>query len=114
MNKEWLIIEGTVCLPGTIPARTMFKRDKYADLGIGVKSLYSGHKGSSIEVIFFFLAAYSTHLENELTKNLEDTGVESKTIQKSQKWIIYFSELWNCKKIPFAFLDIHYFFAYTL
>ena len=88
MNKEWLIIEGTVCLPGTIPAR-----DKYADLGIGVNTLYSGHKDSSIEVIFYFLAAYSTYLENELTKNLQDTGVESKTIQKSQKWIINFSEL---------------------
>ena len=80
-------------MPGKIPARTMFKRDKYADLGIGVKSLYSGQKGSSIEVIFYFLAAYSTDLENELTKNLQDTGVESKTIQKSQKWITNFSEL---------------------
>ena len=31
VNKEWFIIEWTVCLPGTIPARTMLKRDKYAD-----------------------------------------------------------------------------------
>ena len=46
VNKEWFIIEGTVCLPGTISARTMFKRDKYADLRIGVKSLYSGHKSA--------------------------------------------------------------------
>ena len=52
MNKEWFIIEGTVCLPWTIPARTMFKRDKYADLRVGVKSLYYGHKVSSIEVTF--------------------------------------------------------------
>ena len=28
VNKERFIVEGTVCLPGTIPARTMFKRDK--------------------------------------------------------------------------------------
>ena len=53
----------------------MFKRDKYADLRIGVKSLYSGHKVSSIEVIFDFLAAYSTHFENELTKILQDKKV---------------------------------------
>ena len=53
----------------------MFKRDKYADLGVGVKSLYSGHKVSSIEVIFDFLAAYSTHFENELTKILQDKKV---------------------------------------
>ena len=51
VKKEWFIIEGTVCIPGTIPARTMFKWDKYVDLKLGVKSLYSGHKVSSIEVV---------------------------------------------------------------
>ena len=113
MNKEWFIIEGTVCLPGTIPVRTTFKRDRYADLRIGVKSLYSGHKVNNIEVIFDFLAAYSTDLENELTKTLQDKRVVSKTIEKSQKWII--SQ--NCEivteKIRVIFLDIHFFFAYT-
>ena len=66
----------------------MFKRDKYADLRIGVKNLYSGHKVSGLDVIFDFLVAYSTHLENELTKILQDKKVVSKTIEKSQKWII--------------------------
>ena len=66
----------------------MFKRSKYADLRIGVKSLYSGHKVSSIEVTFDFPAAYSTHLEKELTKILQDKKVASKTIEKSQKWLI--------------------------
>ena len=61
-------------MPETIPVRTMFKRDIYADLRIGVKSLYSGHKVNNIEVIFDFLAVYSTHLENELTKILQDKG----------------------------------------
>ena len=89
----------------------MFKRDKYADLRIGVKNLYSGHKVSGIDVIFYFLVAYSTHLENELTKILQDKKVVSKT-RKSQKWII--SQ--NCEIVKwFAsfFLDTHYFFAYT-
>lgn len=85
VNKEWFITEGTICFPGTIPARTMFKGDKYADLRIGVKSLYSGHKDSSIEVIFDFLVAYSTHLENKMTKILQDKKVVSKTSEKSQK-----------------------------
>ena len=88
VNKEWFIIEGTVCLPGTIPARTLFKRDKYADLRIGVKSLYSGHKVSSKQAIFDFLAAYSINLENELSKILQDKKVVRKTKEKSQKWII--------------------------
>ena len=66
MNKEWYIIEGTVCVPGTIPARTMFKRDKYADLRLGVKSLYPGHKVSSVQVVLDFLAAHSINLAKEL------------------------------------------------
>ena len=66
----------------------MFKSDKYADLRIGVKSLYSGHKDSSIEVILNFLVAYSTHLENEKTKILQDKKFVSKTTEKSQKWTI--------------------------
>ena len=85
---EWFIIEGTVCMPGTIPARTMFKRDKYADLRLGVKSLYPGHKVSSVEVVFDFLAAYSINLEKELTKILEDKKVVNVMIERSQKWII--------------------------
>ena len=82
VNKEWFIMEGTVCLPGTIPARTLFKRDKYADLRIGVKSLYSGNKVSTIQVIFHFLAAYAINLGNELTKTLQDKKVVNKTIEK--------------------------------
>ena len=83
VKKEWFIIEGTVCMPGTIPARAMFKRDKYADLKLGVKSLYPGHKVSSIKVVFDFLAAYSINLEKELTKILEDKEVVNVTIERS-------------------------------
>ena len=68
VNKEWFIIEGTICLPGTIPARTLFIRDKYADLRVG--------------------AAYAIILENELTEILQDKKVVNKAIEKSQKWII--------------------------
>lgn len=38
VNKEWFIIEGTLCMPGTIPARTIFIRDNYTDLKLRVKS----------------------------------------------------------------------------
>ena len=31
-NKEWFVIFGTVCVPEAIPAKTIFKRDKYSDL----------------------------------------------------------------------------------
>ena len=66
----------------------MLKRDKYADLRIGVKSLYSGHKVSSIQVIFNFQAAYSINLDNKLQINYDFTirkKVVSKNIEKSQK-----------------------------
>ena len=50
---------------------------------------YPGHKVSSIEVVFDFLAAYSINLEKELTKILEDKKVVNVTIERSQKWIIF-------------------------
>ena len=75
-------------MPGTIPGRAIFKRGKCADLKLGVKSLYPGHKVSSIEVVFDFLAAYSINLEKERTKILEDKKVGNVTIERSQKWII--------------------------
>ena len=59
MNKDWYIIGGTACVLGTIPARTMFKRDKYMDLRSGVKSLYPGQNVSSVQVVFDFLDAHS-------------------------------------------------------
>ena len=44
---------------------TMLKRDQYADLRLGVKSLYPGHKISSVQVVFGLLAAHSIKLANE-------------------------------------------------
>ena len=88
MNKEWFIIEGSICKPGTIPARIMSKRVKYAELKLGVKSLYFGHKVSSIEDVFDFLAEYSIDLEKELDKILKDKKVANVSTERSQKWII--------------------------
>ena len=57
-NKEWIIIEGTICNAGTITMRTKHKKDKYIDLKLGIKNLYSGHKVKFITVVFDFLAVY--------------------------------------------------------
>ena len=64
------------------------KRDKYADLKLGMKSLYPGHKVSSREVLFDFLAVYSTNKQKKLAKFLEDKKVVNVTIERSQKWIV--------------------------
>ena len=59
---------GSVCVPGTIPAKAIFKRDKHSDLIIrlGVKSLYPGHKASSVQVVLDFPAAHCINFEKEL------------------------------------------------
>ena len=64
------------------------KRDKYADLKLGMKSLYPGHKASSGEVLFDFLAVYSTNKQKKLAMFLEDKKVVNVTIERSQKWIV--------------------------
>ena len=72
-------------MPGTIPGKTMFKRDKYADIRLGVKSLYLKHKDSSVQVVIALIAAYSINLEKELATILQDKKVVSTTIERSQK-----------------------------
>ena len=69
----------------------IFKRDKYADLRLGVAGLYPEHKFSSVYVIFDFLAAHSIKLEKELADILQDKNVGSVTIEKAQKRNISFS-----------------------
>ena len=72
MNKKCYIIEGTVCVPGTIPARTVFKRDKNEDLRLGVTSWYPGHKVTRMQVVFDFLAANPIDWARELADILQD------------------------------------------
>ena len=71
------------------------KRDKYADLKLGMKSLYPGHKASSREVVFDFLAAYVINIQKKLAKFVEDKKVVNVTIKRSEKWIV--SE--NCVQV---------------
>ena len=46
----------------------MFRRDKNVDLKLGVKSLCSGHKISSLKVVFDFLSANAINLEHRQAK----------------------------------------------
>lgn len=65
------------------------KRDKYADLKLGVKSLYPGHKVSSRKVVFDFVAAYSINIQKKRAKFVEDIKkVLNVTINRSEKWIV--------------------------
>ena len=86
-DKEWIIIEGTICNPGTIAMRTKHKKDKYIDFKLGIKNLYPGHKVKLITVVFDFLGVYYKDVEEELTSIL-DNNLAKTTIERSQKWII--------------------------
>ena len=74
----------------TIIIMTMLKRDQYTDLRLVVKSLYPGHKISSVQVVFGFLAAHSINLAKRdgLVDILQDKKAVGVTIEKAQKRII--------------------------
>jgi len=57
----------------------MFRRDKNVDLKLEVKSLYSGHKISSLNVVFDFLAVNSINLEDGQAKVSKDKKVVNVT-----------------------------------
>ncbi|KXJ12896.1 hypothetical protein AC249_AIPGENE11848 [Exaiptasia diaphana] len=86
-NKEWTLVEGTICTPGTISERTKYKQNKYADLRLGIKNLYPGYKVKLITIVFDFLASYHKDLDKEMTILLKP-NIARLTIERSQKWII--------------------------
>ena len=50
--------------------------------------MYPGHKVSSVQVVFDFLAAHSINLAKELADILLDKKAVSGMTEKAQKWII--------------------------
>ena len=53
-NKEWSLVEGTICTPGTIAERTKYKQNKYLDFRLGIKNLYPGYKVKLITIHVVF------------------------------------------------------------
>ena len=86
-NKEWFLVEGTICTPGTIAERTKYKQNKYLDLRLGIKNLYPGYKVKLITIVFDYLGAYYKDLDKELNM-LFGPKVARLTIERSQKWVI--------------------------
>ena len=60
-NKEWCLVEGTICTPGTIAERTKYKQNKYLDVRLGIKKLYPGYEVK--------LLTNLVHTTKTLTKN---------------------------------------------
>ena len=59
-------MEGTIGTIGTIAERTKYKQNKYVDLRLRIKNLYSGYKVKPITIVFKYLGAYYKDLEKEL------------------------------------------------
>ena len=86
-NKEWSLVEGTICTPGTIAERTKYKQNKYVDLRLRTKNLNPGYKVKLITIVFDYLGAYNKDLDKELNM-LFGPKVARETIERYQKWVI--------------------------
>ena len=86
-NKEWILVEGTICTPGPISERTKYKKNKYVHLRLGIKKLYPAHKVKLITIVFDYLGAYYKELDKELSALL-GPKVTRFTIERFQKWFI--------------------------
>ena len=86
-NKEWSLVEGTICTPGTIAERTKYKHNKYVGLMLGIKNFYPGYKVKLITIVFDYLGAYYKDLDEELNM-LFGPNLARLTIERSQKWVI--------------------------
>ena len=55
INKNWIIIEGTVCLIGEITEREKLKSSKYRDLREALKRLYPGYTVQQLNIVLDYL-----------------------------------------------------------
>ena len=85
-EKQWIIIEGTVCNIGKIIERDKMKTEKYAELRGSLKRLYPNYEITQINIVFDFLAGF----HKELVSKLHSVGLDnvSEIVKKCQKWII--------------------------
>ena len=85
-EKQWIIIEGTVCNIGQINERDRMKTEKYTDLRSSLKRLYPDHEIIQINIVFDFLSGF----HKDLVSKLHRVGLSNvlHLIRKCQRWII--------------------------
>ena len=66
INKNWIIIEGTVCLIGEITEREKLKSSKYRDLREALKRLYPGYTVQQLNIVLDYLGGYKQSLIEEM------------------------------------------------
>ena len=88
INKNWIIIEGTVCVIGEITERERLKSSKYRDLREALKRLYPGYTVQQLNIVLDYLGGYNRSLIEEMGRLFDMTQTEAtRLLRKSQKWV---------------------------
>ena len=87
INKNLLIIEGTVCLIGEITEREKLKSSNYRDLREALKRLYPGYTVQQLNIVLDYLGGYNQSLIEEMGCLFDVTQTEARLLRKSQKWV---------------------------
>ena len=88
INKNWIIIEGTVCLIGEITEREKLKSSEYRDLREALKRLYPGYTVQQLNIVLDYLGGYNRNLIEEMGRLFDMTQTEAtRLLRKSQKWV---------------------------
>ena len=77
INKNWIIIEGTVCLIGEITEREKLKSSKYRDLREALKRLYPGYTVQQLNIVLDYLGGYNRNLLEEMGRLFDMTQTEA-------------------------------------
>ena len=88
INKEWSLVEGMICTPGTITERTKYKQNKCLDLRLGIKNLYLGYKVKLITIVFGYLGACYKDQDKELNMLFGPKVARLTSIERSQNRVI--------------------------
>ena len=85
INKNWIIIEGIVCLIGEITEREKLKSSKYKDLREALKRLYPCYTVQQLNIVLDYLGGYNRSLIEEMGRLFDMTQTEAtRLLRKSQ------------------------------
>ena len=88
INKNWIIIERTICLIEEITEREKLKSSKYRDLREALKRLYLGYTVQQLNILLDYLGGYNRSLIEEMGHLFDITQTEAtRLLHKSQKWV---------------------------
>ena len=85
INKNWIIIEGTICLIGEITEREKLKSSKYRDRREALKRLYPSYTVQQLNIALDYLGGYNRSLIEEKRHLFDMTQTEAARLL--HKWV---------------------------